>query len=184
MKKAIYKSDWGAHFGAKDDISLLLGFDPGYLWKSVSLFCGPHDYGRYLVIKKDGRVSEMYCTGSRFGTSRRLFEEAAFHGPLNEAYLDDVHMTDSDLMELYRNPFFRWYEVHDWREYEDWHEDIHVYTDKSEDYPLYFLDLNLDEKIELDEKGEIKDCDGTTMFSMDENGDYVRATTDSKEEEE
>lgn len=164
MKKAFYQGE--RHF---------MGFCPDYMWKAVSYFGAPKKSGRYLVIKKDGSIKELYCTGSHesVDSAQKLFKIAADTGYSSDSYIDDRIMTDEDLMNLYRSPWGWWYEFNEWYEYEDCHNDLYVYTKDSEEYPLYFLDLNLDEKIELDENGEIVGADGVKYFKYNLDGNLI-----------
>lgn len=171
MMKAIYEG----YDGKKN----FLGFCPDYMWKAVSYFGAPKKFGRYLVMKKDGVVREMMCTGlnEENEKARQLFRMAAdsANGNYSDAYIDDREMTDTDLMEIYRSPWGRWYEVSNWYEYEDCHSDIILYTRNSDEYPLYFLDLNLENTITLDENGEIAGADGTLRFVYSKEGNLVMA---------
>ena len=164
MKKAIYKSSFSPNGEA------LIGFAPGYLWKSIKYFEAPARSGRYLVIQKNGKIREMLCTGIHDMDDKKgkeLFELVANDGWFEESYIDDRHVTDNDCMDIYRYPWGRWYYFNEWYEYEDCHNDLHVLTKDSDEYPLYFLDLNLDEKIELNDDQEIKTDGGIEYFDLD-----------------
>lgn len=169
MKKAIYEDYRGE--------KCLLGFCPDYMWKAVSYFGAPKKSGRYLVMKKDGVVREMMCTGlnEEIEKARQLFQIAAdsANGNYSDAYIDDHKMTDADLMTIYRAPWGRWYEFSNWDEYEDCHSDVIVHTRNSDEYPLYFLDLNLENTITLNENGEIAGSDGTLRFVYSNEGNLV-----------
>ena len=173
MKKAIYRTNYMQRVLHQPEEETLIGFLPEYLWKSTSYFGGPDDMGEYLVIKKDGSIRKMYCTGMRTKEekARVLFEMIAGGGYHEDSYINDEEMTDTNVMDIYRRPWGIWYETHDQYEYEDCHTDIYVYTKDSDEYSVYFLDLNLDKRIELDEDMKIKGADGEKYYKL--NGDKI-----------
>ena len=179
MKKAIYRPGYVRKADLPEK-ETLFGYCPDYIWKSVAYFGVPKKSGRYLVIKKDGTIDEMYCTGNYESVedARKLFDMAANADFLSDSYIDGREMTDSDLMALYREPYGWWYQFEEWHEYEDWHSDLHIHTRESEQYPLYFLDLNLDEKIPLNGK-EIDNVDGTRYFKFDYDGNMIEKEVDN-----
>lgn len=179
MKKAIYRTDYLNKLDMPES-QYFIGYDPGYLWRSTDFFRGPRKAGRYLVISKDGSIREMMSTGTHSGEekARILFELAANCSYGSASFIDDREMTDCDIMSLYRSPWERWYTLEDWQDDDNYGTDVHEYTKLSEKYPLYFLDLNLDDKIEMDEKGEIAGADAIQYFKRSLNNEF------EKEEEE
>ena len=175
MKKAIYRTDYLNKRNLPEQQEFI-GYDPGYLWRSTDFFNGPRKAGRYLVICKDGCIREMMSTGTH-GTeeeARVLFTMVADSYYGSRGYIDDREMTDADIMHIYRNPWGRWYTFEDWQEYDNYGTDVHEHTKLSEQYPLYFLDLNLDDKIEMDEKGEIAGTDAIQYFKRNLNGEFEK----------
>jgi hypothetical protein len=179
MKKAICRTYYLNKLNAEQQE--FIGYDPGYLWRSTDFFNGPRKAGRYLVICKDGCIREMMSTGTHNSeeAGRILFELAANCSGDGASFIDDRDMTDCDIMSIYRSPSGRWYTLESWQDDDDnYGTDVHEYTKLSEQYPLYFLDLNLDDKIEMDEKGEIAGTDAIQYFKRNLNGEF------EKEEEE
>lgn len=178
MKKAICRTYYLNKLDAEQQE--FIGYDPGYLWRSTDFFDGPRKAGRYLVISKDGHIREMMSTGTHSSEeeARILFELAAGCSYGSEPFIDDREMTDCDIMSIYRSPWGRWYTLEDWRDDDNYGTDVHEHTKLSKQYPLYFLDLNLDDKIEVNEKGEIADTDAIQYFKRNLNGEF------EKEEEE
>lgn len=176
MKKAIYKTNYMMRELKEPEKESLIGFEPGYLWKSVEYFRGPKKTGRYFVIKKDGQIAEMLCTGTHSNEeeARTVFNLAADVDYGSTAYIDGREMTDTDLMNLRRSPWGIWYTLDCWQDYDNYGTDVNVYTDNSEEYPLYFLDLNLEENIELDENGEIKGVTDVQYYKHDKDGNLIR----------
>jgi hypothetical protein len=76
-------------------------------------------------------------------------------------------MLDSDLMDIYRNPWGLWWEAVEWLEYDDCGTIINVYTKESPKFPLYFLDMNLDSVFELDENQEMKATEPPVYYDYD-----------------
>ena len=175
MKKAIYRTDY---LNKRDlpEQQQFIGYDPGYLWRSTDFFNGPRKAGRYLVISKDGCIREMMSTGTHSSEeeARILFELAGNCSYDSAPFIDDREMTDHDIMNIYRSPWGRWYTLEDWQEYNNYGTDVHEHTKLSEQYPLYFLDLNLDDKIEMDEKGEIAGTDAIQYFKLNLNGEFEK----------
>ena len=152
MKKVVYRSEFG-----KDHMDFHVGYLPGYKWINMSWHY-PTKPGKYLVIDHYGRLTELYCSGN-VGSDERpnIFDQAANTGYDSESYIDDREMTDSDLMDLYRNPGGVWYYYEEWHEYEDWHSDLHIITPDNPSYPLYYLDLELDRtSFKIDGNGELE----------------------------
>jgi len=175
MKKAIYRTDYMMKSLNEPEEETTIGFCPEYMWRSTAYFNGPKKYGKYLVIGHDGKIKEMYCTGtnSTEEEARELFRMAMDYSDgyyYSNVYLDEEEAKDSDLLSLYRRPWSIWYTMDVWYEYEDRHTDIHIYTKDHDKHPLYFLDLNLDDKIELDETThEISDSEGVQYYAYDSN---------------
>ena len=179
MKKAIYKNTGMAYDFSELKTEELIGYDPEYLWKSVSYFGGPKYGGKYLVLQKSGHITEMMFTGTYNYESeaRELFHIAASCEEENceRAYIDDREMTDTDLMNLYRNPHGKWYEINKWAdEYGNYETDVHVFTEKSEYYPIYFLDLDIQKPIKLTENGEIEDVNGVQYYKRNKKYELVK----------
>lgn len=83
-------------------------------------------------------------------------------------------MTDSDLMDLYRNPGGVWYYYEEWHEYEDWHSDLHVVTPDNPSYPLYYLNLELDStSFGVNNEGELIDEVDKEPVYADLNGKII-----------
>lgn len=183
MRKAIYDGEWRKERGLAPDPHTI-GYIPDYLWKSVKYFRGPKEKGRYLVIDRNGQIREIFFTGTYNVDDHYLFELAANSSPYGDSYIDDEPMTDSDILDLYRSPYDRWYRFIEWYDSDDCgnHSDLHVYTSKSPEYPLYFLDLNLDHEIELDENGDIV-TDGEPQYYSMKDGEYVRKEEDGNDGE-
>lgn len=182
MRKAIYDGEWRKERGLAPDPHTI-GYVQDYMWKSVKYFVGPKEKGRYLVIDRNGQIREMFFTGTHNVDNHHLFEIAA--SPMyGDPYIDDELMTDSDILDLYRSPYNCWYRFVEWFDSDSYsdHRDLHVYTSKSPEYPLYFLDLNLDHEIELDENGDIV-TDGEPQYYSIKNGEYVRKEKDSDDGE-
>lgn len=171
MKKAIYATS------NKNEI--LIGFAPDYLWVSTEYYKAPHEPGRYLVIKKDGTLGELMTTGSDCTTSLSedsLFAMAAARNLYGAVYFEDHEVTDTDLMDIYRAPWSRWYYFNEWYEYEDCHNDLYILTEDSDNYPLYFLNLNLEDKIQLDETGKVASDEDPAYFTITSDYKYIRKT--------
>lgn len=174
MKKAIYRTDY---LDKRDpEQQQFIGYDPGYLWRSMDFFNGPRKAGRYLVISKDGYIREMMSTGTHSSEeeARILFELAGNCSYGSASFIDDREMTDCNIMSIYRSPWGRWYTLEDWRDYDNYGTDVHEHTKLSEQYPLYFLDLNLDDKIEVNEKGKIAGTDAIQYFKRNLNGEFEK----------
>lgn len=152
MKKLVYRSEFG-----KNSKDFHVGYLPGYKWMNVS-WNYPTKPGRYLVINHCGQLMELYCSGNADKDERpNIFDQAADTGYGSTAYIDDREMTDSDLMSLYRNPSNVWYYFEQWHEYEDWFSDLHIVTQDNPTYPLYYLDLELENtSFEIDSNGELE----------------------------
>lgn len=186
MKKAIYKNTGMAYDFSELKKEEQIGFDSEYLWKAVSYFGSPKYSGKYLVIQKSGCITQMMNTGnySYASDARALFDLAAScEESCNEtAYIDDREMTDTDLMNLYRNPYGIWYKVNDWTdEYGDSRTDVRVFTEESEYYPLYFLDLDIQKPIKLTDDGEIADVDGIQYYKRNKRYELVKETEADEE---
>lgn len=175
MKKAIYRTDY-LNKRVLPEEQYFIGYDPGYLWRSTDFFRGPRKAGRYLVIGKDGCIREMMCTGTHSSEEEaRILFELAGNCPYSSAsFIDDREMTDCDIMSIYRSPWGRWYTLESWQDYDNYGTDVHEHTKLSEQYPLYFLDLNLDDKIEMDEKGEIAGTDAIQYFKRNLDGEFEK----------
>ena len=175
MKKAIYRTDYLNKHNLPEN-QHLIGYDPGYLWRSTDFFRGPRKPGRYLVISKDGAIREMMSTGTHSSEeeARILFKLASDCPYGSDSFIDDREMTDCDIMSTYRSPWGRWYTLESWQDYDNYGTDVHEHTKLSEQYPLYFLDLNLDDKIEVDEKGEIAGMDAIQYFKLNPTGEFEK----------
>ena len=179
MKKAIVRGNYDG------DPMLTMGYVTDYMWKSVVYFRAPEKSGRYLVIKKDGTLDEYMCTGSKCDDDKTLFTMAAeMSGEYCSAVFVDGHpASDTEILDTYRSPWSRWYKFTEWYEYEDCHTDLHMYTEESDQYPLYFLDLNLDEKFQIEENGEIHTDEDPVYFRLNTNLEYeqIKDEEDKKE---
>lgn len=182
MKKAICRENYWKRGLHQPEEETLIGFLPEYMWKLTSYFVGPSDAGKYLVIKKDGSVRQMYFTGTRSpkDKAQELFHMVAEEGYDQDSYIDDIEMTDTDVLNIYRDPWGIWYEIREWYEYEDRHTDVHVYTKDSNEYPVYFLDLNLYEKIELNENLEITGTDGNRYYKLNAKNEFEEWEEETK----
>lgn len=183
MRKAIYKTDWMKRELNQEENESLIGYVPDCLLKSVKYFLAPKNPGRYLVIKKDGTIAEYMCTGTH--CVDRLDEKSLFaiaahmdNGFDEEVFIDDRQADDSDIMDIYRSPWSTWYTFNEWYDqYESCHTDLHIFTKESDDYPVYFLDMNLDDKIQMEENGEIHSDGDPVYFKLDDEYEFVAKET-------
>lgn len=144
MKKMVYRN------GANGEHHV--GYLPEYKWISIA-WEQPSKPGRYLVIDHYGSLKEMRCTGKEEAGSRRLFELALNYGGTYRlsndfAYVDDQVMTDTDIIDFYINPNYRWFEYN-----KPAFPELHVITEDDPAYPLYWLNLDLDADFKIDCKG-------------------------------
>lgn len=157
MRKAIIATNYDV-----PEDTRIIGFMQDYIWKPTSNWQGPNESGKYLVIDKRGKISIMRCTGMSNFTDKSLFEKAMMVDVVT--YFDEVEATDGDLLSLYRNPEGLWYTINPiYGDYEEYANELCVYSPKSAEYPKYFLDFNLDEIPE-----NFKDGD----FIADEDSEY------------
>lgn len=179
MKKAIVRGNYDG------DPMLTMGYVTDYMWKSVVYFRAPEKSGRYLVIKKDGTLDEYMCTGSKCDDDKTLFTMAAeMSGEYCSAVFVDGHpASDTEILDTYRSPWSRWYKFTEWYEYEDCHTDLHMYTEESDQYPLYFLDLNLDEKFQIEENGDIRTGEDPVYFRLNTNLEYEQIDDEEDKKE-
>lgn len=178
MKKAIFRDKYDG------SPMLMMGYVADYMWKSVAYFRAPKKSGRYLVIKKDGTLDEYMCTGTKC-TDESLFEMAAkMSGGYDSAVFVNEHpASDTEILDTYRSPWSRWYKFIEWYEYEDCHTDLHMFTEESDQYPLYFLDLNLDEKFQIEENGEIRTGEDPVYFRFNTNLEYEQIDDEEDKKE-
>lgn len=156
MKKMVYRTNYKKDIGEPEN-ECLVGFDPGYLWKKLH-WRGPNESGRYLVITQDGSIQDMYCTGDTdvVEKARELFKLAVnVQEEFGTPYIDGKEMTDEDLMDLYRYPWGRWYRLVECPDDDLFKHELYVYSNKSDKYPLYYLELDLDKPIQLTSNGEL-----------------------------
>lgn len=179
MKKAIVRSDYD---GSPMD---MMGYVTDYMWKSVAYFRAPEKSGRYLVIKKDGTIEQYMCTGSKYGDDKALFMMAAeMSGHYDsDVFVNEHRANDTEILDIYRSPWSIWYKFIEWHEDEDGHTDLHIYTEESDQYPLYFLDLNLDEKIQVEENDEIRTDEDPVYFRLNGNLEYEQVDKEDKKNE-
>ena len=143
MKKAIFR---GGSFGEEGKV---VGFETNYSWKSVNYGFGPKKHGQYLTINKKGKIRKLSYTGA-FDVDKSLFDLVAN----NEfVYMNDNPITDEQCMSIYRSPWNRWYLIEE--NYSDDCAAVIVLTEDHPKYPIYFLDLNLEDNIPMDKNGEI-----------------------------
>ena len=153
MKKIMYRREYSI-----DGKDYHVGYLPGYKWISVSWHY-PYIPGKYLVIDHYGKLKELYCTGMADIYDRpNIFDKAAGAEDGSKSYIDDRKMTDSDLMNLYRNPAYVWYYYEERQFYEDLYQDLHIVTPDNPSYPLYYLNLELDNtNFGISSEGELID---------------------------
>ena len=161
MKKAILKGDYGYVSQEAETI----GFVPNYMWKSVKYFRGPKKHGQYLTINKKGKIRKLSFTGT-FDVDKSLFDTVANN---EYVYVNDTPITDEQCMSIYRSPWERWYFVDEC--YCDDCPAVMVLTEDSPMYPLYFLDLNLEDNIPMDKNGEIVTDEPPQNYVL-KDGDY------------
>lgn len=180
MKKVIYRQEYKI-----GNIDHHVGYLPGYKWINVAWHT-PYIPGKYLVIDHYGKLKELYCTGNINNDDRpNIFDQAANTGYDSESYIDDREMTDSDLMDLYRNPGDVWYYYEEWYEYEDRHCDLHIITPDNPSYPLYYLDLELDNtSFGINSNGELIDEVDKEPVYADRNGKIIEENPVKKLQED
>lgn len=170
MKKAMYKRRCHP---ALEPSETMIGFDMEKLWKSVKYFGGPKKSGRYLTINKLGRIMMLSFTGTH-DVDRRLFEKVANS---NYAYKDDRPVTDEDCMDIYRCPWNIWY--YEGSENNDYVPDINILTTDNDSYPLYFYDLDLDSRIDMDANEEPAEAKGDPVYyAFMGDGEFVKKEDD------
>lgn len=168
MRKAIVKTN----YNVPEDIRTF-GFVQDYIFKQTANWQGPKESGRYLTINKKGKISIMRCTGTSAFTDKSLFEKAMMIDVIT--YFDDVEATDEDLLNLYRNPEGLWYTINPiYGDYEEYSNELCIYSPKSAEYPRYFLDFNLDEIPKNFKDGSFFEDEGLEFYEIDDNGDYVK----------
>lgn len=179
MKQAIVRGDYNG------SPMQMMGYVTEYMWKSVAYFRAPDKSGRYLVIKKDGTIDEYMCTGLKCGDDKTLFTMAAEMSCNydSDVFVDEHHASDTEILDTYRSPYSIWYKFIEWHEYEDGHTDLHIYTEESDQYPLYFLDLNLDEKMQIEENDEIHTDEDPVYFRLNGNLEYEQVNEEDKKSE-
>ena len=58
---------------------------------------------------------------------------------------------------------------------------MRVFTEESEYYPLYFLDLDIQKPIKLTDDGEIADVDGIQYYKRNKRYELVKETEADEE---
>lgn len=173
MKKMVY------HTGANGERHA--GYLPEYKWISTT-WEQPSVPGRYLVIDHYGSLKEMRCTGKEEAGSRRLFELALNYGGTYRlssdfAYVDDRVMTDTDIIDFYINPNYRWFEYN-----KPAFPELHVITEDDPAYPLYWLNLELGTEFTINCEGDLVTDDDPVY--VDITGEIIEENLDKKLQED
>ena len=164
---------------AMTDEEVFMGYGFEGMWKAVEYFDGPKKSGKYLVIDKDGYIKTMYCTGKyeEIDKARLLFRDAVDNrNEVLHGYYEEFK--EEDFMALYRYPWGIWYEISDWTD--DSCDPAFRICDTEESKPKYFLEINMLEKIKLDENGEIitdsKEVDVYELKQVNDDWVYEKVT--------
>ena len=169
MKKIMHRQEYSV--GGKDHH---VGYLSEYKWISMSWHY-PYIPGKYLVIDHYGKLKELYCTGMISMYDRpNIFDKAAGAEDGSESYIDDRKMTDSDFMDLYRDPAYVWYYYEERQFYEDLYQDLHIVTPDNPSYPLYYLNIELDNtSFGINSEGELIDEVDKEPAYADRNGKII-----------
>lgn len=169
MRKAFIKTN---HDLPED--MCIIGFLQDYIWKSAANGVGPKKSGRYLTIDKYGMIRIMRCTGESDFHDKSLFETAMDRE--TSVWLDGNTATDHKLLDLYINPQGLWFTVESINgyEYDEYSKELCIYSLESDEYPAYFLELNLNEIPENFKSGTFVADEDPEYFELGDRGEYIK----------